>query len=60
MNYYEFGRLKKYYNFSDKVNVPEHHVEIYKGFNTAFDMYESGLRLLIDNSCRILRTKNLW
>ena len=22
MNFYEFGRLKKYYNFDDKVDVP--------------------------------------
>lgn len=59
-NYYEFGRLKKYYNMNMKATLPQHYIEIYRGFKTGFEHYEGGIKVLIDTSCRILRTQSLW
>lgn len=59
-NYYEFGRLKKYYNMKMKATLPQHYIEIYRGFKTGFEHYEGGIKVLIDTSCRILRTRSLW
>ena len=62
MKFVELGHNKKYYNPSQTQNVTsgDHKFIILKGFKTAFDIYEGGLRLLVDQSTRIIREYNLW
>jgi len=59
MGYKAFGRTIKFYDMKEHVDVPEHHLNIYKGFTTSIDIYESGIKLLVDYSTKIVRSRNL-
>ena len=59
-NYIEWGRNKKYYNIDEKVNVHQHNLNIFSGFKTSVDIYEEGIKLLVDCSSRIVRLNNMW
>lgn len=62
MGFIELGQNKKFYNpkFSEKVTSGEHKFIIMKGYKTAFEVYEGGLKLMIDHSTRIIREYSLW
>lgn len=59
-NYIEWGRNKKYYNMTKKINIDEHNLMIFSGFKTSIDIYEEGIKLLVDCSSRIVRFNNVW
>lgn len=59
MGYKAFGRLLKFYDMKNYVDVPDHRLHIYKGFVTAIDVYEGGLKLLVDYSTKIVRSRNV-
>lgn len=59
MGYKAFGRTLKYYDMREHVDVPDHHLHIYKGFATSIDVYEAGIKLLVDYSTKIVRSRNL-
>ena len=58
----EFGQNRQFYDPKNEVQLTTEGVKlkIMKGFKTAFDFYEGGLRLMVDCSTRILQTDNLW
>ena len=62
LDFIELGRNKKYYNpkFMERVNSGDHKFMILKGYKTAFEVYEGGLKLMIDYSTRIIREYSLW
>jgi len=43
-----------------KSSLHQHNIEVYRGYETSFDIYEAGTLLKIDVSHKILKTKNLW
>lgn len=59
LNYYPWGRNLKYYNLDDYSEVSKHSLTIFKGYATSVDVYEGGLKLLVDYSTRIIRDHNL-
>ena len=59
MGYIAFGRILKFYDMKKHINLSEHNLQIYKGFTTSIDLYEAGLKLLIDYSTKIIRSKNV-
>ena len=62
LDFIELGRNKKYYNpkFMERVSSGDHKFMILKGYKTAFEVYEGGLKLMIDYSTRIIREYSLW
>jgi aubergine-like protein len=62
MDFIELGRNKKYYNPKnvETVRSGEHRFLILKGFKTAFEIYEGGLKLMVDYSTRVIREQSLW
>lgn len=62
MGFREFGRLKKFYNPNEEkeLNVGGVDIILLKGFKTCFEVYDSGLKLLVNFNCRIVRKKNLY
>lgn len=59
MGYKAFGRTLKFYDMREHVDIPNHHLHIYKGFTTSIDMYENGIKLLVDYSTKIVRSRNI-
>ena len=62
MQMVEFGRLKKYYNLDEEVKMDLGGIQIslYKGFKTAFEVYASGPRLVVNSVSRIVRSKSIY
>ena len=60
LNYYAWGRNMKYYNYDDYSLVEKHNLTIFKGYATSIDIYEGGLKLVIDYSARIIRDFSIW
>ena len=60
LNFIEFGRLKKYYNRSNSNKLSQYNIEINSAFVATFQSTNTGIRLLVDTSCNIFSTKNLW
>ena len=61
-NFVEIGRNKQYYNkdLTQRVPVGDFSYLVYRGFKTAYDIYEGGLKLLIDYSTRIVHESSVW
>lgn len=59
MGYKAFGRTLKFYDMKEHVDVPDHFLHIYKGFTTSIDTYESGIKLLVDYSTKIVRSRSV-
>lgn len=61
-NFVEIGTNKKYYNkdLTQRVNVGDFKYLVYCGYKTAYDIYEGGLRLLVDYSTRIIHETSVW
>lgn len=59
LNYYPWGRNLKYYNLDDYSCVEQHNLTIFKGYATSVDVYEGGLKMMVDYSTRIIRDHNL-
>ena len=57
----EFGRQKKYYNVEKDIKLDLEGVKIslFKGFKTAFEVYASGPRLVVNYVCRVVREKTV-
>lgn len=62
MKMVEFGRLKKYYNIDhdQSLDLEGIRISLFKGFKTAFEVYSSGPRLVVNFCCRIVREKTVW
>lgn len=61
-NYVEIGRNKKYYrkDLTERVGVGNFNYLVYRGFKTAYDVYEDGLRLMVDYTARIIHESSVW
>jgi len=62
MGFIELGQNKKFYDpkRTEKVETGGHKFVVMKGYKTAFEIYEGGLKLMIDYSTRIVREYSLW
>lgn len=62
MDYIELGMNKKYYNAKETANIEagRHRFILLKGYKSAFEIYEGGLKILMDYSTRIVRESSLW
>lgn len=60
--YLEIGKNKKYYNpkLTERVEAGDFAYQVYIGYKTAYDVYEDGLRLLVDYSTRIIHESSVW
>lgn len=61
-NYIDLGRLQKYYDQNDisERDLQGTRVYLFKGFKTAFEVYASGVKLLVNYNTRIVRQKTLY
>ncbi len=61
-NFLELGQNMKYYDNNKICKVESNGSKflILQGFKTSFEIYESGLKILIDFSSKILRCSNIW
>lgn len=61
-NFVEIGANKKYYNseWTKRVSTGDFAYLVYRGYKTAYDIYEGGLRLLVDYSTRIIHESSVW
>lgn len=62
LKFLEFGMNCKFYDQSKsvKVSVEKQNFIVMKGFKTAFELYEGGIKLMVDYSTRIIRADSLW
>ena len=58
----EFGRNRQFYDRKQEVSLTSEGIrlKIMKGFKSAIDIYQGGLRLLVDCSTRVIQQDNLW
>jgi hypothetical protein len=62
LGYTEIGRNKRYYNkeLTQRVAVGDFAYLVHMGYKTSYDVYEGGLRLLIDYATRIIHESSVW
>ena len=60
LNFVEWGRNRQYYNINEKINIKQHNLVLFNGYKTSVNLYEGGVKLLLDVSSRIIRTTNMW
>lgn len=62
MNYVELGFNKKYYDRLQTISFDYQNstFSVMKGFGAVFEAYESGIKLQLDYSTRIICEDNLW
>lgn len=62
MDFIELGMNKKYYNAKDTktIEAGRHKFILLKGYKSAFEIYEGGLKLILDYSTRIIREGSVW
>ena len=60
--YLEIGKNKKYYNpkLTTNIEIGDFAYQVYIGYKTAYDIYEDGLRLLVDYTTRIIHSSSVW
>lgn len=55
LKFSEFGKISKYYDMSRCKEVPGTDMNIYGGFETSFNVYESGLFLRMEICHKVVR-----
>ena len=60
LNYGTWGRQLRYYHMSNYSYLENHNLFVYQGYLSSIGVYESGLRMMIDYSTRIIRDNDMW
>lgn len=58
LNFFEFGRTRKFYDIRSQQNIHETKMAVLRGFSTSFQFVQSGLTLKIDISHKLIRQDN--
>lgn len=60
MNYFAWGRYPRFFNAKDFAKIRQHNLIIFKGFETSIDLYEGGLKMMIDYSTKVVQDVSIW